>query len=86
MTTTARHPARRVALALVPAVAGALLVACGGSGAEGTDAASRTDTLTRHQKDSLISTLPVPGAGAVGRALEAADRARDRAVAHDTIR
>ena len=43
------------------------------------------DTLTRRQKDSIISTLPVPGAGAVGKALDAADAARARAEQHDTI-
>ena len=43
------------------------------------------DTLTRRQKDSLISTMPVPGAGAVGRALDAADRLNARTLAHDTI-
>lgn len=44
------------------------------------------DTLTRRQKDSLIATMPIPGAGAVGRALDAADLANARTQAHDTIR
>jgi hypothetical protein len=44
------------------------------------------DTLTQRQRDSLLSTMPVPGAGAVGKALEAADRARERAEQHDTMR
>ncbi|MCJ7630456.1 MAG: hypothetical protein MUO50_18935 [Longimicrobiales bacterium] len=57
--------------------------ACSGGGGE-EDQAAR-DTLTRRQKDSIISTLPVPGAGAVGKALDAADAARARAEAHDTI-
>jgi hypothetical protein len=43
------------------------------------------DTLTQRQKDSIISTLPVPGANAVGRALDASDAARARAEQHDTI-
>lgn len=43
------------------------------------------DTLTQRQRDSLLSTMPVPGAGAVGKALEAADRARERALVHDSI-
>jgi len=43
------------------------------------------DTLTQRQRDSLLSTMPVPGAGAVGKALEAADRARERAQQHDTM-
>jgi hypothetical protein len=58
-------------------------VTCTGGG-DGEDQAAQ-DTLTRRQKDSLISTLPVPGAGAVGKALDAADAARARAEAHDTI-
>jgi len=43
------------------------------------------DTLTRRQKDSLISTMPVPGAGAVGRAMDAVGRANARTLTHDTI-
>ncbi|MFH1765945.1 MAG: hypothetical protein ABIF09_17295 [Gemmatimonadota bacterium] len=56
---------------------------CTGGGG-GEDQAAQ-DTLTRRQKDSIIATLPVPGAGAVGKALDAADAARARAEAHDTI-
>jgi hypothetical protein len=43
------------------------------------------DTLTQRQRDSLLGTMPVPGAGAVGKALEASDRARERAQQHDTM-
>jgi len=60
-----------------------LVLGCGGSGAG--DEQATQDTLSRRQKDSIISTLPVPGAGAVGKALDAADAARARAEAHDTI-
>jgi hypothetical protein len=57
--------------------------ACGrGAG----DAASAADTLTRREKDSIIATMPIPGARGVGRALEAQDRARERANALDSIR
>ena len=56
------------------------------TGAEtGGDQAMAADTLTRRQKDSIVSTLPIPGAGAVGKALRASDQALDRALAHDTI-
>lgn len=56
--------------------------ACGqGAG----DAQTAVDTLTRRQKDSLISEMPVPGAGAVGRALDAQDLSRQRAAALDSI-
>jgi hypothetical protein len=41
------------------------------------------DTLTRRQRDSITATLPVPGARAVGRALEAADAAAARAAETD---
>ena len=57
--------------------------ACGSSAG---DAQSAADTLTRRQKDSLIATMPIPGAGAVGRALEASDRANARTESHDTVR
>ncbi len=58
-----------------------LLAACSGGGSGGGSA----DTLTRRQRDSLLSTMPIPGAGAVGKALRAADSARARAERHDTM-
>jgi hypothetical protein len=60
-----------------------LSLACTG----GEDQAGEVDpdTLTRAQKDSLLSTMPVPGAGAVGKALDAAETARARAEQHDTL-
>lgn len=64
----------------------ALSVWACGQGTEGSESAtSATDTLTRRQKDSLISTMPVPGAGAVGKALDAQDASRARAAALDSI-
>ncbi len=60
-----------------------LVLGCGGG--DKADVQAAQDTLTRRQKDSIISTLPVPGAGAVGKALEASDAARARAEQHDTI-
>jgi hypothetical protein len=68
---------------LIAALAVLSVQACGGSGG---DAQTATDTLTRRQRDSLISEMPIPGAGAVGRALDAQDMARDRAEALDSIR
>jgi hypothetical protein len=56
--------------------------ACGRGGG---DAASSSDTLTRREKDSIISTMPIPGAGGVGRALDAQDASRERAAALDSI-
>ncbi len=52
------------------------LAACGNRSEEYRTA---VDTLTRGQKDTLIANMPVPGAGAVGRALEAAELAGARA-------
>lgn len=65
-------------------VAGTVLAvwACG-QGADGD--ASAVDTLTRRQKDSIVSTLPIPGSGGVGRALDAQDASRERAAALDSI-
>jgi hypothetical protein len=66
-------------------VAAALLSlwACGDSVG---DAQTAVDTLTRRQKDSLISTMPLPGAGVVGRALDVQDLTRQRAAEMDSIR
>lgn len=61
-----------------------LAVGACGEGA-GDDAQTAADTLTRRQRDSLISEMPLPGAGGVGRALDAQDRARERAEALDSI-
>ena len=59
------------------------LMGCAG-GNEGSDEVVR-DTLSERQKDSLLGSLPVPGAGAIQNALDASDAARARAEAHDTI-
>ena len=56
--------------------------ACGSGGGGGAEA---TDTLSRRQKDSILSTMPVPGAAAVGKALRAADSANARAQRHDSL-
>jgi len=41
--------------------------------------------LTRAQKDSIISGMPLPGASGVGAAMQARDRANARTEAHDTL-
>lgn len=66
-------------------VVAAAIVTVGACGDSAGDAQTAVDTLTRRQKDSLISEMPIPGAGAVGRALEAQDLARERAEALDSI-
>ena len=62
-------------------MAALLIPACSGGGSGDGPA----DTLTRRQRDSLLSTMPIPGAGAVGKALRVADSARARAERHDTM-
>jgi len=47
--------------------------------------AGPADALNRRERDSVISTLPIPGASGVGRALRAADSARARANVHDSL-
>jgi hypothetical protein len=64
-------------------VAGTLaLAACSASSG---DSQAAVDTLTRAQKDSIVATLPIPGASGVGAALRARDAANTRTLAHDTI-
>ena len=64
----------------------ASLAGCSGASPDSTAQAATPDELTRRQKDSIISTLPIPGAGAVGKALRASDLAKARADRHDAIR
>jgi hypothetical protein len=74
---------KRAVTVVVAAFGMAAFAACGKGAGDGQTAA---DTLTRRQRDSIISTLPIPGAGGVGRALGAQDAARARADALDSIR
>ena len=60
-----------------------LSIGCSGGG-DGS-ASNAADTLTRRQKDEIISTLPIPGARGVGRALDASDLLADRAQRHDSL-
>lgn len=73
---------RWIGLALVLGTVSFGLASCGDRAERRREA---VDTLTQRQRDSLLGTMPVPGAGAVGRALEASDRARERAQQHDTM-
>ncbi|NJD19654.1 MAG: hypothetical protein FIA95_10290 [Gemmatimonadetes bacterium] len=54
------------------------------SGAAGAPVTA--DTLTRRQRDSIFSTLPIPGAGKIGDAMRAADKINARTRAIDSIR
>jgi len=63
-------------------LAGLLLVtACGGGAASNTTA---RDTLTERQHDSILARSSVPGAGAVGAAMRAADTTSARVRADTT--
>jgi len=53
--------------------------ACPGSGSEEQAAEAPREELTRRQKDSLVSTLPIAGSRGVGKAMEAQDAAAERA-------
>ena len=70
---------------LITAVAALGVWACGqGGDAEGA-AEEEADTLTTAERDSVMSELPIPGIGGVQGARQAAEAARERAEAHDTI-
>ena len=60
----------------------ALLASCTPGG---TETAETTSELTRRQKDSIVAEMPIPGAGAVGKALGALEASERRAEAHDSI-
>ena len=60
------------------------LAACSSQGGEESQTATvDRDTLTRRQKDSIISTLPIPQGRAVGKALGTSDAAARRAAEID---
>jgi ABC-type glycerol-3-phosphate transport system substrate-binding protein len=63
-----------------------LAAACSGEPGNTSDSPRiDRDTLTQRQKDSITATLPLPGAGVVGRALEVTDAVADRAARHDSM-
>ena len=61
-----------------------LILGCTRSDTESRPMIDR-DTLTRRQKDSIIATLPLPGAKGVGAALRSNDRAQERADRLDSL-
>ena len=65
------------------AVLGLVLLASCAPGA--SDEETAASELTRRQKDSLVAEMPLPGAGAVGKALDALEASERRAEAHDSI-
>ena len=67
------------------ALAAVTILSLGCSLGGDASASNAADTLTRRQKNEIISTLPIPGASGVGRALEVSDQLADRAQRHDTL-
>jgi hypothetical protein len=63
-------------------VALVLLAACGSNDAKQS---VNRDTLTQRQKDSILANSRIPNAGAVGRAMKAADSASMRALRADSV-
>lgn len=89
MIEPAKPPTRRRAwpalLLLLPALL--VLPGCpdgGEAGEEGAEAAA-ADTLTRREKDSIVSEMGLPGSGAVGKAMRAVDSINARSARHDSI-
>ncbi len=60
------------------------LAACGGGGQSNANKVNR-DTLTERQKDSILAKSSIPGASAVGKAMNAADTTSARVTASDSV-
>jgi hypothetical protein len=60
-----------------------LAVACS-TGSNSSSKVNR-DTLTERQKDSILAKSSIPGASAVGKAMNAADTTSARVTASDTV-
>ena len=60
-----------------------LLIAAACSSSDTSQTVNR-DTLTQRQKDSILAQSTIPGAGAVRRAMTAADSASRRALQADS--
>jgi hypothetical protein len=66
-------------------VAGLLvLAACGGGGQSNANKVNR-DTLTERQQDSILAKSSIPGASAVGKAMNAADTTSSRVRGSDSV-
>lgn len=56
-----------------------LAAACGRGGSRAaSDSLATRDTLTRHQKDSILAQSAIPGASVVGRAIAVQDSGASR--------
>jgi ABC-type phosphate transport system substrate-binding protein len=70
---------KRLAIVTVALLAGA---ACGSGSAE---TQAEAEPLSQAKKDSIVGSLPVPGASGVLGAMSAVEKANARAQQHDTI-
>lgn len=70
---------------LVPLALLALAACGGGTPADGAPDSPAREPLTQQQRDSIIGASALPGAGAVQRALDAANRISDRAARLDSL-
>ena len=61
-----------------------LLGACGSGGQSNANKVNR-DTLTERQSDSILAKSSIPGASAVGKAMNAADSTSARVQASDSV-
>jgi hypothetical protein len=64
---------------------GVLLVMAGCGGGAGGSRKAASDTLSERQRDSILAKSSIPGASAVGKAMNAADSTSARVRAADTI-
>jgi hypothetical protein len=62
-----------------------VLLATAACGSNDAKQSVNRDTLTQRQKDSILANSRIPNAGAVGRAMKAADSASMRALRSDSV-
>jgi len=77
---------RRIFLPALAAAVAALATCSAGSNTQKAAPTVDRDTLTRRQKDSIVSTMPLPGASRIGDAQKAVDRINERTRRLDSIR
>ena len=70
---------RKVPTALAALAALSLLAGCAPGAKE------QKAKLTEHQRDSVLATEPIPGASAVGRALDESAKASESAAQMDSL-
>ena len=66
-------------------VIGVIVLGACGSGAQSNANKVNRDTLTERQSDSILAKSSIPGASAVGKAMNAADSTSARVNASDSV-